>query len=145
MIRNLASGITEFCTALVRTPETLLRLSLHAEELLKRLDQTLELIESIEAGAEEVVSVAKPIVEEARTINEQLESAMDKVESLGLRVQLIEELVVTLTEVEKRLAEVVDRLVSLMKIAQPIEDAQERAQKIRDSLRIRPKKGRPSE
>ena len=140
MIQNLASEIAGFYIALIRTPETLLRLSLHAEQLLQRLDHTLELIESIEAGAEEVVSVAKPIVKEARAINEQLELAMNKADSLGLRVQLIEDLAVTMTEAEKRLAEVAEQLVSLIRIAQPIEDAQERAQKLRDTFRIRPKK-----
>ncbi len=117
-----------------------MRLSINAEKLLERLDRTLELIESVEASADEVVSVMKPIVVEANAINKSINTAMETVESLEIRVGLVEDLVETLAEVERRLAEVGERLVSVLKIAQPIEDAQERAQKLRDTLRIRSKK-----
>lgn len=143
--------LTDFPQQLVdgvdRGVQFLQRLDRMTGQILERMEALLDQARAMDDHAQEMVAAMPEAIDQLRATNVALEDARVEIAGLGKRLDRFEQLAERMAQMEVQIAKTNEHLVGMLKLAQPIGDAQEAAQRFRDSFRFgsRRRKGSSSE
>lgn len=155
---DAAKAISESVTQLTDFPQQLVdgvdrgvqflqRLDRMTGQILERMEALLGQARTMDDHAQEMVAAMPEAIDQLRATNVALEDARVEIAGLGTRLDRFEQIAERMAQMEVQIAKTNEHLVGMLKLAQPFGDAQEAAQRFRDSFRFgsRRRKGSSSE